>query len=267
METLVAASVVFFLAALTAGSISARGATVSGQLGNGGQSHFSGSPPHPSGLRAVSGRFGAHLKDSHPFHHRRFDHRRHFRHKPLFWRHHHFSCRGFFPHHPFGFHSGFCFRQQVIGLGPSFVVISPYPQEPTLAAPGELARWDEGDPPRERPLISLMLRHHEELKLSLDQVRSLAKLRSGFEREAIRHEADVRLVETELATLLEVDPVEEQQVKAKLQEIERLRADLRFARIRAIEQGKALLSLEQRTILRALVGEPPYSHLQNEVRE
>ncbi|MBI2228065.1 MAG: hypothetical protein HYU46_03060 [Deltaproteobacteria bacterium] len=67
--------------------------------------------------------------------------------------------------------------------------------------------------------------------------------------------------------MLEVDPVEEQQVKAKLQEIERLRADLRFARIRAIEQGKALLSLEQRTILRALVGEPPYSHLQNEVRE
>jgi Spy/CpxP family protein refolding chaperone len=123
------------------------------------------------------------------------------------------------------------------------------------------ARWREHfgarEPRGERPLITLMLRHREELGLSPEQVRTLERLRADFQREAIRREADLRIVEVELQTLLEADPADMAQVEGKVREIERLRADLRLARIRVIEQGKAELSPEQRQKLRSLLAHPP----------
>jgi len=121
-------------------------------------------------------------------------------------------------------------------------------------------RWREHftHPPSrgERPLITLMLHHRDELGLSPDQVQSLERLRVEFQREAIRREADLRIAEMELTTLLDADAADLQQVEAKLRAIERLRADLRLARIRTIEQGKAQLSPEQRQKLRTLLAEP-----------
>ena len=52
------------------------------------------------------------------------------------------------------------------------------------------------------------------------------------------------------------EPVDLAQVEARVRDAERLRADLRVARIRAIEQGKAQLTAEQRDKLRALMTEP-----------
>jgi Spy/CpxP family protein refolding chaperone len=43
-------------------------------------------------------------------------------------------------------------------------------------------------------------------------------------------------------------------VEAKVREVSQLRADLRIARLRAIEQGKAVLTPEQRTRLQAVLG-------------
>ena len=120
-------------------------------------------------------------------------------------------------------------------------------------------RWREHfapSPRGERPLITLMLRHKDELGLSASQVQSLERLRADFQREAIRRDADLRIAEMDLTTLLEREPVDLGQVEAKVKEIERLRADLRVARIRAIEQGKAQLSPEQRSKLRTLLVEP-----------
>ena len=120
-------------------------------------------------------------------------------------------------------------------------------------------RWREHftpSPRGERPLITLMLRYKDELGLSPDQVQSLERLRADFQREAIRRDADLRIAEMDLTTLLEKDPVDLGQVQAKVREIERLRTDLRLARIRAIEQGKSQLSPEQRGKLRTLLTEP-----------
>jgi Spy/CpxP family protein refolding chaperone len=111
----------------------------------------------------------------------------------------------------------------------------------------------------ERPLITLMLRHREELRLSADQVRSLERLRGEFEREAVRREADIRIAEMDLASLLDARPVDLAKVEAKIREIERFKADLRLARIRAIEQGKALLSPEQQAKLNDLITGPRFS--------
>ena len=108
----------------------------------------------------------------------------------------------------------------------------------------------------ERPLITLMLRHREELGLSREQVQGLEQLRADFQREALRREAELRLAETELGTLLDADVPDLGQVEAKLRAIGELGAELRLARIRAIEQGKGLLTQDQRAKLRALLAEP-----------
>ncbi|MBI4608300.1 MAG: periplasmic heavy metal sensor [Candidatus Rokubacteria bacterium] len=122
------------------------------------------------------------------------------------------------------------------------------------------SRWREHfmhpGPRAERPLITLMLRHRDELGLSADQVQSLERLRADFQREAIRRDADLRVAEVELGSLLNADAVDLGQVETKLREIERIRVDLRLARIRTIEQGKAQLSPEQRAKLRSLLAEP-----------
>lgn len=154
------------------------------------------------------------------------------------------------------------------------------PAEPTPAAHEELARaFDElagqlhglgsrwrdhfthREPRAERPLITLMLRHRDELGLSPEQVQGLERLRADFQREAIRRGADLRVAEMELETLLDADSADLGQVEAKLREIERLRADLRLARVRAIEQGKARLTPEQRAKLRTLPNEPRHPRL------
>ncbi|MFQ5896986.1 MAG: Spy/CpxP family protein refolding chaperone [Candidatus Methylomirabilia bacterium] len=122
------------------------------------------------------------------------------------------------------------------------------------------ARWREHFYHRaargERPLITFMLRHGERLDLSPEQVQSLERLRADFRREAIRRRADLRIAEVDLATLLDTDPVDLGKVEAKIREIERARADLRLARVRTIEQGKAQLTPEQRAKLQALLAAP-----------
>jgi Spy/CpxP family protein refolding chaperone len=112
------------------------------------------------------------------------------------------------------------------------------------------------EPLGERPLISIMLSHRQELELSPTQAQELERLRADFQREAVKRDADQRVAEMDLARLLTVDPVDLGQVEAKVREIERLRSDLRLARIRTIEQGKAQLTREQRGKLAALLAEP-----------
>lgn len=122
------------------------------------------------------------------------------------------------------------------------------------------SRWSEHFGARaareRRPLISFMLRHRDRLALSSEQIRTLEQLKKNYQRHAIRSEADLRIAELDLAGLLESEPVDLEGVEAKVREIERLRADLRIARIRAIERGKQQLSAEQRATLNDLLTEP-----------
>jgi Spy/CpxP family protein refolding chaperone len=105
----------------------------------------------------------------------------------------------------------------------------------------------------DRPVISQMLNNKEALGLSADQVRRLEQQRDNFQRLTIRHEADLRILELDIATLLDSEPVEMAKLEAKIREEEKLRSDLRIARIRAIEQGKALLNAEQKKKLTELL--------------
>lgn len=107
-----------------------------------------------------------------------------------------------------------------------------------------------------RPVISQILSHKEALELSADQVRRLEQLRDDFQRRSIRNEADLKIVELDIAGLLENDPVDMAKVEAKIREGEKLRSDLRIARIRAIEQAKALLNSEQKKKFQDLDPQP-----------
>lgn len=112
-----------------------------------------------------------------------------------------------------------------------------------------------GTPDVPRPLISIMLSHRDELGLSTGQVQSLERLRTDFQKEAIRAEADLRVAEMDLRQLLAAEPVDMSAVEGKIRAIEKRRADLRLARVRAVESGRAVLSADQREKLRTLLAQ------------
>ena len=156
-------------------------------------------------------------------------------------------------------------------LGASGVAISAEPERFRTAVPDELSdAWDRfqgalqewggriwdrfgGRESREsRPEISQILSSKEALGLSADQTRKLEQLRDDFQRLSIRSDADLKIVEIDIAAALENDPVEMAKLEAKMREAEKLRADLRIGRMRAIEHAKALLTAEQKKKLQEM---------------
>lgn len=107
-------------------------------------------------------------------------------------------------------------------------------------------RFGGRDSSESRPAVSEMLRYREYLGLSPEQVKKIEQLRENFQRQSIRNEADARIVELDIASLLDNPNVDMGKVEAKIREAEKLRADLRVARLRTIEQAKAVLTAEQR---------------------
>jgi len=121
--------------------------------------------------------------------------------------------------------------------------------------------WDHGRRGHERPLISMMLHQKEQLGLTADQERSLRELRAKFEKEAITRTSEIDVAELELRELLEQEKVDFIAVEASTKKAALLRADLRLARIKTIEAGKAVLTPEQQRKLERLghdsrMGEP-----------
>lgn len=108
-------------------------------------------------------------------------------------------------------------------------------------------------------LAGLALRHRQELALTPAQVDNLRKLGTDAQRDAIKRQADRRLAELDLRTMMMPDPADANKprdlskIETKVREIEKLRADGRVARIRTMEQSRQVLTPEQRDKLRALI--------------
>ncbi len=120
---------------------------------------------------------------------------------------------------------------------------------------GMAGPWLYGRGGHKGPLISLMLMWKDQLGLSVDQERSLRELREGFEKETIKRTADIDIAELELKGLFEVDKLDMAKVETLAKRIAMLRADLRIARIKTIEAGKAVLTPEQREQFKRLARE------------
>lgn len=110
-------------------------------------------------------------------------------------------------------------------------------------------------------LSGLALRHQKELALTPVQVDSLRKLGTDAQRDAIKRQADRRLAELDLRTMVRSDPADPNKpmdlarIEAKVREIEKLRADGRVARIQSLEQSRQTLTPEQREKLRSLLSQ------------
>jgi Spy/CpxP family protein refolding chaperone len=110
-------------------------------------------------------------------------------------------------------------------------------------------------------LSGLALRHQKDLALSPAQMDSLRKLGTDARRDAIKRQADQRLAELDLRTMMAPDstdpnkPRDLAKIETKVREIEKLRADGRVAQIRNLEQSRQVLTPEQREKLRTLLGQ------------
>jgi Spy/CpxP family protein refolding chaperone len=98
----------------------------------------------------------------------------------------------------------------------------------------------------ERPWISFALAHAKELGLTPDQAKGLTTLRDEFQKDGARSVQDIREGEAVLATLYAQKPLDLTAIEAKIKEIATKQAELRLARVKAIDRGVALLTEEQR---------------------
>jgi Spy/CpxP family protein refolding chaperone len=104
----------------------------------------------------------------------------------------------------------------------------------------------------EAPLISIALKHQTELNLTGDQVATLEKIRTQYQSQTAPIVEQVRSVEGEIRSLLQQSPANLVQVKLKIEEAEKLRSDLRYLRIEALENGKSVLTTAQQNQLKSL---------------
>lgn len=105
----------------------------------------------------------------------------------------------------------------------------------------------------EAPWISIILRHRSQLGLTAEQVATLERLRSDFGQQTAPQREKLRNAEMEIRRLLRDSPVDLDQVKAKIDEAEKLRAEFRYLRIETLEKGKSVLTEQQRDELRNLI--------------
>ncbi len=106
------------------------------------------------------------------------------------------------------------------------------------------------------PLISIALNHKNDLNLSTDQVGTLEKIRTTYQNQVTPLHQQVRSIEKEIASLMQQTPANLIQVKSKIQDAEKLRSELRYLRVEALENGKSVLSSQQRDQLKTLVRLP-----------
>lgn len=103
------------------------------------------------------------------------------------------------------------------------------------------------------PLISIALRHKAELNLSDEQVANLEKIRSHYQSQVTPLLQQLTASEKEIAGLAQQTPANLVQIKTKIQETEKLRSELRYLRIEALENGRSVLTAQQQEQLKSLV--------------
>ncbi len=138
-------------------------------------------------------------------------------------------------------------QQQSPSMGPG--MMGPGGQMgPGMMGPGSMMRGGTmgGAATTDRPWITVILDHREELGLSAEQIGRLFTLRDGFAKAARAKSEAIEKAEQALDQLFGPGPVDLKTVETKLREIEALRVDLRLARVKTIEEGKAVLTPEQR---------------------
>ena len=103
------------------------------------------------------------------------------------------------------------------------------------------------------PLITIALNHKTELNLSNDQVGKLENIKNQYQSQIGPLVQQLQTNEKDIASLMQQTPADLVQVKSKIVEGEKVRSELRYQRIEALESGRVVLSAEQQDQLKTLV--------------
>jgi Spy/CpxP family protein refolding chaperone len=102
------------------------------------------------------------------------------------------------------------------------------------------------------PLITIALKHQSELNLSAEQTAHLEKIRDHYQAQVAPLHQHLAAIEKEVHSLSQQSPANLIGIKSKIQEGEKYRSELRYLRIEALENGKAVLTAEQQEKLKGL---------------
>ena len=108
-----------------------------------------------------------------------------------------------------------------------------------------------------RPLVSIALRSHEELKLTDDQIKRLKDIRDAFSKKSVKQRAEMKTRRIDLKRALDTEKIDLADVEKKIREISNMRVDLRIARLKAIQEGKSVLNAEQQKQLSKIARKRP----------
>jgi Spy/CpxP family protein refolding chaperone len=96
------------------------------------------------------------------------------------------------------------------------------------------------------------LKHKTELNLAGDQVANLEKIKNHYQSQVTPLQQQLATIEKEIVTLSQQSPANLIQIKGKIQESEKYRSELRYMRVEALENGKAVLTAQQQEQLKTL---------------
>jgi Spy/CpxP family protein refolding chaperone len=151
-------------------------------------------------------------------------------------------------------------KTRVLSLGAAVLALMISATSLPLAAYGQAGKGEPG--PRQRmqrmmgseaPWISMALRHQSDLNLSSDQVATLEKIRAQYRDQTTPIQEQLHVVEGELRGVLQNTPANLIEAKLKIERAEKLRSELRYLRVEALENGKSVLTAQQRDQLKNLV--------------
>ena len=108
-----------------------------------------------------------------------------------------------------------------------------------------------------RPLVSIALRSHEELKLTDDQIKRLKDIRDAFSKKSVKQRAEMKTRRIDLKRALDTEKIDLADVEKKIREVSNMRVDLRIARLKAIQEGKSVLNAEQQKQLSKIARKRP----------
>jgi Spy/CpxP family protein refolding chaperone len=148
-------------------------------------------------------------------------------------------------------------KRRIFLLGTALFALSTFAPVYADAQEGDRRSFGHGPRMHHRfgtgaPLISLALKHQTELKLTPDQVSTLEKVRTQYQNQRAPIQEQLRSIEGEISGQLRESPANLIQIKLKIEQAEKLRSELRYLRVEALENGKAVLTAEQKDQLKNL---------------
>jgi len=103
------------------------------------------------------------------------------------------------------------------------------------------------------PLINIALQHKSELNLAADQITTLEKIKSHYQSQVTPLRQQIQTIEQEIASLSQQSPANLIEIKSKLQEAEKYRSELRYLQLEAMDNGRSVLTVQQRDQLKTLL--------------